>query len=132
MLFAPPPAAAPLPTVSHVVVAPSSFKVDAPGTTVSFTMSAAGHALLRVQRLLPGHKKGNRCYQSVKHGKACTVVQHITGTTHLDVVAGANTVPFAGRVSGVKLAAGRYQMQITPYEGSTKGAPGTASFTVVK
>ena len=132
MLFAPPPVAAPLPTVSHVVVAPSSFKAGAPGTTVTFTMSAAGHVLFRVQRLLSGHRKGNRCYRSVKHGKACTVAQHLTGTTHLDVVAGRNSTPFAGRVSGVKLAAGKYRAEITPYDGSTKGKPATAPFTIVK
>jgi hypothetical protein len=46
--------------------------------------------------------------------------------------AGANAVPFSGRIGRKALAPGSYRATLTPSLGGAFGAPRTLSFTVVR
>jgi hypothetical protein len=133
------PAAPVVPVVESFAIDPSRFAVAkakaararasaSRGTTLRFTLSQAGmveiaFVRVRLSRRCPGSPRPRRCERT----KAM-------GALTLDAAAGANAVPFSGRLDGKPLPRGRYRATIV---GTTAGAPApsaavAADFTVLR
>jgi hypothetical protein len=83
------------------------------GTTFSFDLSAAATARIAIARRHPGTKRGRRCV--APHGKPrrhCTRLVTV-GTLVRAARAGADKIPFGGRLKGRALHPGIYRATLT-------------------
>ena len=92
------------------------------GTTLSWSDSVAATTTLTILRVRSGIVSAGSC---VLHGRVagrrhCQSLLYLGTLTSADV-AGANTLHFSGRLAGRALAAGLYQVRLTP---SLAGVPG--------
>jgi PKD repeat protein len=127
------------PVVESFAIDPSRFAVAkakaararasvSRGTTLHFTLSQAGtveisFVRVRLSRRCPGSPRPRRCERTKP-----------MGTLTLDAAAGANAVPFGGRLDGKALPRGRYRATLVA---TTAGALApsavlAADFTVVR
>jgi hypothetical protein len=99
---------------------PKLTKLAVAGGRVSFTLSRSARVVLRLQRLVRGHRRGERCHRGGR-GPKCTLLM---GAGRLTVAghAGANRVRFPGH----GLRAGRYRLTAAPASGRAH----TITFTV--
>ena len=100
------------------------------GTTVSYSLSAAGTASFTVEQVLKGRKAGKKCVKQTKgnKGKAkCDLVKPVKGSFAHTGVAGNNSFKFTGRVGNKALKPGRYVLV-----GSAGGVEKRMSFKVIK
>ncbi len=85
------------------------------GTRISFKSSEAGTARIVVTPLVKGRKVGKRCLKATRKRrkrKSCTRLGRPT-TLSRAVKAGANTIPFTGRLGGKSLKPGRYRIEVS-------------------
>jgi hypothetical protein len=138
-----PPGATPAdtkaPTLTGLSLTPASFKaassgrsVGSRGTRVSYRVSEAGTTTFTVERVSQGRRRGSSCQRpssSNRGGRACTRYVKVSGSfTHKGATGKVNRFTFTGRLSGRKLAAGRYRLNARPADaagnrGTTKRAP---------
>jgi hypothetical protein len=88
-----------------------------------------------VTQTLAGRRKGKRCVaptKKLRHAKHCT--RTITlGSFTRSATAGANSVPFSGRVNGRKLKPGTYKLTAVPTDLSgNHGRGASTAFKIVK
>jgi hypothetical protein len=144
--FVPPPVVPPAPgQIQSLSLAPRGFKAvnaggaifsakkkkKAPiGTTVTYSLSAAGTVEFSVERRLPGRKVGKRCVKPTRANKTkkkCSRFKRLKGGFTHSGQAGQNRFKFSGRIAGKGLKPGRYRLV-----GKTASVSKTASFKIVK
>jgi hypothetical protein len=115
---------------------PASWSHKHPGTTISYTDSETATTTFVIERTSAGYRKGSKSCRPLKAGhkrpknsRACTLVRTVGSFTHADV-AGANAVPFSGRIHGRVLGSGHYVLAATPTLGTLVGRTSRAHFRV--
>jgi hypothetical protein len=147
----PPPAAPPppvpaadttKPSLTALAVSPTTFKarssgrsIGTKGTRVSYRVSEAATTRFTVERLSQGRRKGKSCQRpsrSNRGGRACTRVVKVSGSfTHKGATGKLNRFTFTGRLSGRKLALGRYRLNASPADGAgNRGTTKRANFRI--
>jgi hypothetical protein len=111
------------PSLSSLFVSPATFAVGpAPtavsarrvprGTVIRFRLSEAATVGLRIERALPGRRRGRRCVaptRGLRRARRCT--RYSSRGTLLRVGrAGLGRLPFSGRIGRRPLAVGRYRV----------------------
>ena len=148
---APPATAADLegPTVSGLRADPRTFVVGrAPtpatgvavrrkrATTLRYTLSETATAALRIERARAGRRIRGTCRRPAKSGRKgrrCTRYT-LAGTLARASHAGANAVPFSGRIGRRKLSVSRYRVTVTATDGAgnATASPPSARFRIVR
>lgn len=97
------------------------------GTTVRYTLSEAATVAITIQKASNGRKIGKRCVKpTAKNRKAKPCTRYTTlGKLTRASVAGANRVPFSGRLGTKKLKPGKYRASLV-----AKDAAGNSSKAV--
>lgn len=104
------------------------------GTTIRYRLSEAATVALKIERIRPGRRVGRRCVARTKANARRPACRRAAaaGTLTRRGSAGANAVPFSGRVGARKLAAGVYRLTVTARDGAGNTSKAvTATFTVV-
>ncbi len=86
------------------------------GSTFRFSLSEPADTSIVVERALPGRKVGKRCQaptRKLRQRRRCTRYQRAGSLTRRNTPAGANAIPFSGRIGRRALAAGDYRATIT-------------------
>src|SRR3954468_7663420 len=134
----PPPGDTLAPTLDRVAIAPNKFRVAGaatpvaararrktpPGARFKWRLSEAATVTLRIERKLPGRRKGGRCVKptrKLRKAKKCTRRIPV-GTLRRTAAVGPGGTPFSGRIGRRKLAPGSYQAVV-----AAKDAAGNAS-----
>jgi hypothetical protein len=132
--------------ITELAIAPSTFRVGPKATAgitraratvptgaiVSFKLDVIGRMIARVKLRESGRVNGRGvCVPGRKHGGRCHIFVQLHGTVHLKGAAGANALPFSGRILGKKLRPGSYLLVLTPNLGTQTGKPQSAPFTIV-
>jgi hypothetical protein len=87
------------------------------GTTVSYKVTEASAATFKVERAVPGRKRGHRCVKpspKTRRGKRCTRFVLVRGSFRRSNVVGANRFRFTGRIAGAALKPGNYRLDAIP------------------
>jgi hypothetical protein len=142
--FVPVPAPAPG-QIQSLAVKPSRFragnvagavvsrrkKAAAPiGTTVTYSLSAAGTVGFSVERGVDGRRVGKTCQKKTAANgsrKRCTLFKPIKGGLSVSGIAGSNAFKFSGRIGGKSLKPGSYRLTA-----AAGGSLRKAAFTIVK
>jgi hypothetical protein len=131
-----PPAAQPdviAPVVSALGMTPKRLHALAHGASiavkkgarVSYTVSEAGTASFRVERLLPGKKVKKRCVKPTgknRKAKSCKRAKRLPGGFSRTSTAGTNSFTFTGALKGKGLKPGKYNLVLV-----AKDAAGNAA-----
>jgi hypothetical protein len=126
------------PALSGLRVQPSAFRATRRarrGARVSYTLSEAGHIRFRVERVLPGRRRGGRCVvpRRAPRGRRCERRAAIRGSFQRSAPAGASSFRFGGRVGGKALKVGRYVLVATPLAADGRaGTPRRARFRIAR
>lgn len=102
------------------------------GTAFKFTLNEAATVKLTFTTTIKGRKVKHKCLAQTKHNmrdKKCTATV-TAGTLTVSGHAGANTVPFSGKIGRHRLTRGKYKVTITATSGTTTSTR-TLSFTIV-
>lgn len=106
------------------------------GTTFRFRLSEPATATLTIERKLAGRKVGRKCKtptRKLRKRKKCTRLKRAGTLTRRNLAAGAQAVPFSGRIGKKKLAPGSYQVKVVGTDAAgNKSRAATAAFTVVR
>ncbi|MDX6670686.1 MAG: hypothetical protein QOI91_1049 [Solirubrobacteraceae bacterium] len=119
------------PTLTRFRLTPSSFRAARSGAsiaavrtgaTVSYVVSEASTTTFKVERALPGIKRGRSCIKrprGSRGGSRCTRFVPVRGSfSHRDA-AGADRFRFTGRLGGRALAPGDYRLGATPRDAAS-------------
>jgi hypothetical protein len=137
------------PRLSHVKLSHARFAVartrtaitarqhkHAVGTTVRFTLSEAARVTLTVSHGVPGKRAGHSCRPS--HASHLSKKQRCTATatdgtiTRRTEKAGADRIPFSGRIGRRALKRGHYAIRIVATDpAGNRSPPHTAKFTII-
>lgn len=103
------------------------------GTSFKFTLNEAATVKLTFTTTLKGRKVKHKCVAQTKRNKRAPKCTTIVTARALTVAgkAGANTVPFTGKIGSRRLKPGRYKVTITATSGTSTSSQ-TLSFTIVK
>jgi Tol biopolymer transport system component len=150
----PPPPPPPLrdtlaPTLDRVSIAPRKFRVAGAATPVAararrrtpagarfkWRLSEAATVTLRIDRKLPGRRKGRRCVKptrKLQKAKKCTRLSRV-GTLRRKAALGPGGTAFSGRIGRKKLAPGSYRA-VVGSEDAAGNASGnrTVTFKIVR
>jgi hypothetical protein len=106
------------------------------GTTVRYQLDKASLVTFTVEQALPGRRQGTSCVKPIKalrKAKKCTRFVVKSGAFTHNGQAGANALPFTGRLADKRLGRGRYRLVATPAPlGGTAAVAVRAPFRVVK
>ena len=128
----------PPPALSGLRVRPGAFKASRRGRgagRVSYRLSEAAAVRFRVERLLPGRRRGGKCVapRRAPRGRRCERSARVRGSFRHAGRAGPNSLAFAGRVGGKALKPGRYALVATPLAGDGRaGTPRRAQFRIAR
>ncbi|MET0603152.1 MAG: PKD domain-containing protein [Baekduia sp.] len=104
------------------------------GTTFHFKLDRAAQVRLAFSQIVAGRRVNGRCVKATKTNRKkprCDRAQ-AAGTLNVTGKAGANSVPFQGKLGGRTLPAGRYRVIVTALaEGKTSTAA-SAQFTIAR
>ena len=121
------------PVLTLLKVAPGIFRATK-GTTISFSLSEAATVTFKVDRVLPGIRKGSRCVARTarrRRGRACTRYVPVKGTLTQAGTAGANRVPFDAKLGGKLLRPAAYRLSASPRDpGLNVGKTAITAFRV--
>jgi hypothetical protein len=106
------------------------------GTTFRFTLSAAAKLQIAITRSVPGLRRGRSCLAPTSklkraHAKRCTRTLTVGTLTRAHEPAGADSVPFSGRVGHRALTTHGYQAALSASNAAGRSRPVTVSFTIV-
>jgi hypothetical protein len=106
------------------------------GTTFRVRMSERGTLRIRIERALPGRRRGSRCVKPTrklrKAGK-CTRYKGKGTLTRTDRGPGAVSVPFSGRLGTKALSPGGYRATFTVTDAAgNRSKPARRSFKIVR
>jgi hypothetical protein len=104
------------------------------GTTFTFRLSAGAVSKITIARRLPGVRKGGRCVAPRKGARRrCTRYKPVGSLTRRRTKAGANKVPFTGRLGKKALATGTYRATLVATDAAGHHSQArTATFVVVR
>ncbi|MDQ2911400.1 MAG: CSLREA domain-containing protein [Actinomycetota bacterium] len=122
------------PVLTLLKVAPGIFRA-AKGTKISFNLSEPATVTFKVDRVLPGVRRGGRCVARTARarGKACTRYVPVKGTLVQAGSAGANSVGFDAKVGGKTLRPGAYRLAASPRDpGQNVGKTVVTAFRIVR
>jgi hypothetical protein len=100
------------------------------GTTVTYSLSAAGTIGFSVERAVKGRKVGKKCRKTTRANrkrKKCNLFRKVKGGFTHAGAAGANKFRFSGRLNGKALKPGRYRLVGTLGDSSRR-----AGFRIVR
>ncbi len=100
---------------------------------VSYTDSEAGTVTFGLERVVAGRQVHGRCVAATRANRthaACTRVVRVPGSISRQAVAGVNTFNVVGRLDGVALIPGNYDLIVTPTSGGGTGRPVTVGFVI--
>ena len=121
------------PVLTLLKVAPGIFRA-AKGTKISFTLSEAATVTFKVDRVLPGRRRGSRCVPLTarnRRGRACTRYVPVKGTLVQAATAGGNVVGFDAKLGGRTLVPGAYRLSASPRDpGLNVGKTAITAFRV--
>jgi hypothetical protein len=143
------------PVLSHLKLSPSRFLAAGrgariatppgraarhhkpkPGTTISYTDTLAALTTFTVLAPEPGILRGHGCLKPPRRhkgrlkGRRCTRYVAVGSFSHRDK-AGANSLPFDGRLHGHRLAAGTFLLEAVPELGGHSGRALSVSFAIL-
>jgi CSLREA domain-containing protein len=105
------------------------------GTTFRYTLSEAARVKIVIARAAAGRRKGKRCAKPtrrLRRAKKCTRFAK-SGTLTRASKAGANKVPFSGRIGTKKLKPGRYRAVLTATDAAgNRSLAKTLRFRIVR
>ena len=107
---------------------------SAVGTRIRFRLSEAATVRLRFDRVLPGRRRGRRCVAPRRNNRGarrCTRYRRAGATLRRVGVAGANVVPFSGRIGRRALRLGRHRLTIEATDTAGNSAKRTKRFRIV-
>jgi streptogramin lyase len=102
------------------------------GTSIRFTLSRAGEVRITIKRKAKGRRAGGRCVKPTR--KSCTRwVKAGRALERKGLAAGAQRIPFSGRIGREALAPGSYRMTVSAsvVPGPRPYVAKTTRFTVV-
>jgi hypothetical protein len=105
------------------------------GSTFMYTLSEGATVHITLTELLPGRRVGRRCLRSTpnRRSRHACVRSVKGGSLARQGHAGANTVPFSGRLGRKPLPVGRYRATIVAtVTGAAASAPQRLKFTIVR
>jgi len=107
------------------------------GTTFSFQLDRAAGVKIAFAKRARGLRSGRRCVKPSRrlrraHARRCTRRVAIRPALTRAVRAGANAVPFSGRIGRRALAPGRYVATLTATADGSAGPPSGIRFAVVR
>jgi hypothetical protein len=107
------------------------------GTTFRFTLNRAASVRIAFARQARGLRSGRRCVRPSRRlrrsgARRCTRRVAVRPALTRASRAGANSVPFSGRIGQRALAPGRYVATLTATADARAGAPSTLRFRVVR
>jgi hypothetical protein len=107
------------------------------GTTFRFALDRAASVKIAFARHASGLRSGRRCVKPSRRlrrarARRCTRLVAIRPVLTRSLPAGANSVPFSGRVGRRALAPGRYVATLTATADGSAGPPSRLRFTVVR
>ena len=104
------------------------------GTTFTFKLSAAAVSRITIAQQLNGRRKGKRCVAPRRGLKRkCMRLKKVGTLTREHTKAGANRVPFSGRLGKRALRPGKYKATLVATDAAGhKSKPLALTFTVVK
>jgi CSLREA domain-containing protein len=120
------------PVLTLLKVAPGIFRA-AKGTTISFNLSEPATVTFKVDRVLPGVRRGGRCVARTarSRGRACTRYVPVKGTLTQAGTAGGNSVGFDAKLGGKTLRPGAYRLSASPRDpGLNVGKTAITAFRV--
>jgi hypothetical protein len=121
------------PQISSLTIRPRAIKYKH-GAAVSYIDSQAAVSQLVIARTSAGFRRRHGACKPLVHKRPahtskCTFVKTVGGFSHSDI-AGANTVPWNGKIKGKALAIGSYVLAVTPQLGTLHGTTRTVRFRV--
>jgi hypothetical protein len=105
------------------------------GTNVSYTLNEAASVRFTVTHVAIGRRVGGQCLKATKLNRlapTCKRAAALAGSFTVAAKAGTNRLHFTGRLSGHKLALGKYSLVATPSAGGTTGRAASASFQIIE
>jgi CSLREA domain-containing protein len=120
------------PVLTLLKVAPGIFRARK-GTMISFTLSEIATVTFKVDRVLPGVRRGRRCVPKTarRRGRACTRYVPVKGTLVQAATAGKNKVRFDAKLAGKTLRPSAYRLSASPRDpGLNIGKTVIAAFRV--
>jgi len=107
------------------------------GTTFRFALERAASVTVAFAKQANGLRSGRRCVKPTRrlrraHGRRCTRLVAVRPQLTRAARAGANAVPFSGRIGRRALAPGRYVATLTATAAGRAGPPSSIRFTVVR
>jgi hypothetical protein len=129
---------APLSHGASIAAAKSKRKKPPQGTRLSYSDTLPATSTFAILGLQRGYRVAGKgsCKAPSAHGKpprhsaSCTRAVKLGSFTHGDV-AGSNSFTFSGRLNGKPLAAGGYELEVTPKLAGLAGKTLSTRFTVV-
>ncbi len=129
---------APLSHGASIAAAEAKSKKPSQGTRVGYSDTLRATSTFTILRRQRGYRVGGKgsCKAPPAHGKppshstSCMRSTKVGDFTHADV-AGSNSFTFSGRLNGKPLAAGGYELQVTPKLATLAGKTLSARFTIV-
>jgi hypothetical protein len=104
------------------------------GTKIRFQLDQAATVAIKIERALPGRKRGKRCVaptKKLKRAKRCTRYVK-AGTLTRRAAAGADKVAFSGRIGKKALKPGRYRMKLVATAANATGPAKSITFKIVR
>jgi uncharacterized delta-60 repeat protein len=104
------------------------------GTTFRYRLSEAARVTIRLERALPGVRRGKRCVKPTRrrHGKRCTRFKRV-GRLVRESPKGRSRVPFNGRIKRRALRRGKYRAVLRAVDAAgNKSAARKLNFRVVR
>ena len=107
------------------------------GTTFRFALDRAASVRIAFARQARGLRSGRRCVKPSRRlrragARRCTRLVRVRPALTRALPAGANAVPFSGRIGRRALAPGRYVATLKASADGSAGAPRRAAFRVVR
>ena len=99
-----------------------------------YTLNVAASVRFTVIRVQAGRRgKGRNCVKPTRRNRKagrCGRLVPVAGSFKLTGRTGSNSFHFSGRISGHKLASGRYRLIATPSAGGLRGRAASAAFRI--
>jgi hypothetical protein len=107
------------------------------GTSFRFRLSALASVQLTITHSAKGLRRGRSCVVPTKkltraHAKSCTRTLTVGALTRANMRAGADAIPFSGRIGSRPLRPGAYRVVLSASNAGGRSPPVPLSFTVVR
>lgn len=134
----------PLPVLTDLDVSPISFEArrtgpaitsNYPSTSISFRLNTNAQVRFTVKARRSGRRVGSSCRRptrALRGRRVCARYVTVRGSFTVDATSGYNSLRFSGRLSGRRLALGRYRLYAAPRNATGAGATLRQSFRIIR